>query len=664
MKGKLCKIGLLLSVLTSLLFDSTKAYAALEVLVLQTISVNFDAGCSNGSLNPFNCPNPNFRAPPADLGVEPAGMYTLQVLSISHGGANGVIYSGDEQTGTALPIPNEPGRLITFNHLFGHIVLFDAFPYETDPEANTVVILFRGVPPCQVNVTSWKQFASWGSNAYDHSYAANPHNPVSATGQMELVVGLFRYLISLSGGSNNLRGLADSINLVDRTSNIGVNAVIDKHGRLSLYNTGCINGGTCFPRFSHELHLCDGSCQTGADILTPKKMSEVGCAVTALAMAFDAVGVKDIATRLGLKQLDPGELNEFMSNTEDLLLPGGVFTPEGNVDWANTPHNLGVNLGNQKFQFDGSLRTSADLDNALCTDGLPVIVKVQSPHGSHYIVVTAKQGAATDGSQYSIEDPGFAKQTLADYGNSYELVGVVRDPTDSSQFNLSVGDNADILVTDSSGRRTGFDVATGQILREIPASSYLRTDIDDDVSGGISTGLSHSIQVLTPVGGSYTIAVNGIALGFYKLSIHAYSQDGSTQPIVDIQRLAGVGSSADYQIQFSPQTGAVPQLVRAITFQSTIDDIGKSLQLGLIQGKRLADRLSDKIERASEEAAEGQTDEVQEILRKFRDEVSDRTPRSIKELGAQILLEDADSLLDQLPKGDVDGDRQKHDHKD
>jgi len=44
--------------------------------------------------------------------------------------------------------------------------------------------------------------------------------------------------------------------------------------------------------------------------------------------------------------------------------------------------------------------------------------------------------------------------------------------------------------------------------------------------------------------------------------------------------------------------------------------------------------------------------------------VSDRTPRSIKELGAQILLEDADSLLDQLPKGDVDGDRQKHDHKD
>src|SRR6266478_3755991 len=131
MKGKLCKIGLLLSVLTSLLFDSTKAYAALEVLVVQTISVNFDAGCSNGSLNPFNCPNPNFRAPPADLGVEPAGMYTLQVLSISHGGANGVIYSGDEQTGTALPIPNEPGRLITFNHLFGHIVLFDAFPYET-----------------------------------------------------------------------------------------------------------------------------------------------------------------------------------------------------------------------------------------------------------------------------------------------------------------------------------------------------------------------------------------------------------------------------------------------------------------------------------------------------------------------------------------------------
>lgn len=172
---------------------------------------------------------------------------------------------------------------------------------------------------------------------------------------MELVSGLFSYVVPLSSGTNNLGGLANSINTLDSTLNIGVNAVIDRHGRLSLYNTACINGGNCSPRSLHMLHLCDGSCQAGEDILTPKTLSEVGCALTSLAIAFDAAGVKDIVTRFGSKQFDPLELNEFMSNTEDLLLPGGLFTREGDVDWANTPYKLGLNVGTQKLQFANSM---------------------------------------------------------------------------------------------------------------------------------------------------------------------------------------------------------------------------------------------------------------------------------------------------------------------
>ena len=58
-----------------------------------------------------------------------------------------------------------------------------------------------------------------------------------------------------------------------------------------------------------------------------------------------------------------------------------------------------------------------------------------------------------------------------------------------------------------------------------------------------------------------------------------------------------------------------------------------------------------------EEPPQGETEEAREILKEFKEEVRDRTPRHIKEMAAQILLEDADSLLGQLPqpKDDDDG---------
>jgi hypothetical protein len=54
-----------------------------------------------------------------------------------------------------------------------------------------------------------------------------------------------------------------------------------------------------------------------------------------------------------------------------------------------------------------------------------------------------------------------------------------------------VGDSADILVTDQGGNRTGFDAATGSIVKQIPQSAYTRDFLTDDETGQQTTGVTH-----------------------------------------------------------------------------------------------------------------------------------------------------------------------------
>jgi len=369
-------------------------------------------------------------------------------------------------------------------------------------------------------------------------------------------------------------------------------------------------------------------------------MSAYGCGVTALALVLDYVKIASIQEAGGPQPLDPLELNEFMSNTIDLTRAGGLFNSEGNVDWLNTPRFVGANQQNSKFTFDAGV----ELDDALCTDHLPVIEKVTSPHGtSHFVVVTGKQGSATDGSQYSIQDPGYSDTTLQNYFQRIpapSVVGVVRDPADLSEFNVSVGDNGDLLLIDANGRRTGFDDVSGQEIRDIPSSAYLRTQTGDDESGDTTTGLTHSVQVRTGVEGSYTLSVLGLQLGPYAVTVHSYSQDGTAAPVVSVPGVASLGSTASFQIGVS-SSGGVAAVTRLASFQTTLDDISNCVQLGLIDNAGIANSLSTKILAAQKSVGASRD----KILNAFEKEVNAQAGKHITGVAPDVLLQDADSLI-------------------
>jgi hypothetical protein len=88
-----------------------------------------------------------------------------------------------------------------------------------------------------------------------------------------------------------------------------------------------------------------------------------------------------------------------------------------------------------------------------------------------------------------------------------------------------------------------------------------------------------------------------------------------------VHGMAAPGSTSTLRVQLHSSPGEVSTVMRFARFTSTLSDINNGLQLGMIESRRLADRLSDNIERASHEARKGENHEAREILRQFKDEV-------------------------------------------
>jgi hypothetical protein len=233
----------------------------------------------------------------------------------------------------------------------------------------------------------------------------------------------------------------------------------------------------------------------------------------------------------------------------------------------------------------------------------------------------------------------------------FEIRGFVQDPQpNASDLNVSIGTGADFLLVDPTGLRTGFDATTQSDLREIPQSVHSIDALVNDDTGDPPSGQSHTVNVFQPTTGTYTIIVAGLQLGQYQFGVRAYSQDGSAQPALSIPAIASVGSTSTFQIQFSSTPGETSTLTGVATFQSTLANIANSLRLGLIDNAGIANSLTRKIQAAAGAVAEHENDDARETLNAFKHEVSAQTGKHITGIAPQVLQEDADSLISQLPK--------------
>jgi hypothetical protein len=239
-------------------------------------------------------------------------------------------------------------------------------------------------------------------------------------------------------------------------------------------------------------------------------MQKSGCAVTSLAMALTYAGVT----------INPGQLNQLMTDEGD-------FTDADGTDWLPATKDAS---GDSALRFHFNATTDPAYLSETLADGYPIIVGVNlNAQGmpSHFVLVTGEQ----DG-QFLINDPGHAGNfNLSAYGNQFVTRGYVGDPSgDVSELNISIGNNAELLLTDPIGRNTGYDPVSGNILQEIPQSAYFSDVLEDDPSGVILTNdISHFITVFQPTNGQYQILLTGINYASYTVGSSTFARNGARQ---------------------------------------------------------------------------------------------------------------------------------------
>lgn len=203
-----------------------------------------------------------------------------------------------------------------------------------------------------------------------------------------------------------------------------------------------------------------------------------------------------------------------------------------------------------------------DLDSVL-QKGFPVIVGVgvtQLGDGrlqpSHYVLVTGRRSNG----DYQIIDPGHVDRTSLSqaYHDNFTIRGYVADPPgDISALDITVGNNAEMLLTDPNRKRLGI-LPKVQAYNEIPQGSYVLDSLVDDITGDAPATVNHSINVFQPMQGSYSLVLTGMSKGPYNLMAQGYTLTGTRVGAVTVSGNTALGFSSTFKIEYA--SGATPLL--------------------------------------------------------------------------------------------------------
>ncbi|MDH4131915.1 MAG: hypothetical protein OEV95_08925 [Gemmatimonadota bacterium] len=113
---------------------------------------------------------------------------------------------------------------------------------------------------------------------------------------------------------------------------------------------------------------------------------------------------------------------------------------------------------------------------------------------------------------------------------------------------------ATLLLRDPQGRRTGFDIASGTMLREIPGAWDDDEVIEDPETEGSGTA-TRVLEITAPEPGAYLLTVAGTAHGTYQLSVRGY--DASWEPSSRVLHGVAIeaGETHGYAITFDRASG-------------------------------------------------------------------------------------------------------------
>jgi len=282
-------------------------------------------------------------------------------------------------------------------------------------------------------------------------------------------------------------------------------------------------------------------------------ISQCGCAITSVVMV---ARYYDIVQSQG-KDVNPEAINTWLK-TE----PNGYL--HGSVNWVAAAKYTNWRIKYQKT--DNSRNNYALLDEYL-NQNQPVIAKEQSGRGGiprqHFLVIDGKLS-----STYTVKDPAWyntktLNQTtdkdnhIRGYENGFDGLRIYQkgDGIAQSAITIALGSPAELLLTDSLGRKLGKD-ANGIEYQEIPQGWYFEDGFDDPTEEQPpAQERPKIIQILEPDQSSYQLQVIGQAGGNYTLQSSFYDQQGEANAWENHSETAQ-GYTAQYNLSFDPSNSA------------------------------------------------------------------------------------------------------------
>ncbi|PIT97339.1 hypothetical protein COT77_01985, partial [Candidatus Berkelbacteria bacterium CG10_big_fil_rev_8_21_14_0_10_41_12] len=261
------------------------------------------------------------------------------------------------------------------------------------------------------------------------------------------------------------------------------------------------------------------------------RIYQCGCAITSVVMIARYYDVVDANG----KDVNPGEINEWLKNE-----PGGYLN--GDANWIAAAKYTGYRIKYEKT--DKITNNYALLDEKL-NNNQPVIAKANAGRGGinrkHFFVIDDKSA-----STYTVKDPAWYNtkilnegisddaQHIRNYENGFDGLRIYKkgDGIAQSAIALALGSPAELLVTDSLGRKLGKDPITGIEYNEIPDAWYFEDGFDDPTGETPpSQERNKLIQILEPVDGEYNIQVIGTGTGSYTMNLSVYDETGESKDI-------------------------------------------------------------------------------------------------------------------------------------
>jgi hypothetical protein len=376
-----------------------------------------------------------------------------------------------------------------------------------------------------------------------------------------------------------------------------------------------------------------------------EKIKKWGCALTSLVMALNFAGVST----------NPLELNTLLN---DLTLanpnePG--WNAAGGVHWWNAVR--ASSAGTRKYlSVDKS--DASTLQGLVCA-GHPVIVRVPrpgNPQKDHFVLVTGESQG-----DFLINDPGYQRFRLSEYGGQFTIRGWIAETVPAQLVSMLskdagrqgdlfvVVDGVQVVVTDDLGQWTGLDPSTQQEVEGIPNSIFYRESIGADDESLDALPETQTVGVGAPTDGRYLIAVRGTEPRLVTILVSGTDTNGQPKDSMAVRAIVGAGVSLDFALQFQGAPGSVSSIERLTTFNSLRVGVDAGRVLELIDSNRLARALGSIVE-AAERAAEANRPRLAKaLLGVFKAAVRVQTPRHIDAILSEVLIEDANALISQLP---------------